>query len=303
VPDVLSHAPSVDREAPWTYESALKDPTVEEWINLHLHRRLAFALIRPMQGRFESVSPNHLTLLSGLIGIASGVCCYRSVEHGPHWLALGALLLLLSAVVDCADGMLARLRGQSSELGRLLDGIVDQVVGISAWYGISYAVCSGIDVPGEWVLCTLALFSAVIHVALYDQLKARFAQLTTAQLVVTPKPAPTGVFERGLEALHRNVYGAILRAFGGGGEPLAVHNPAAARRHLSSAMHKATWLGLGTQFCALYVAALLGALTHVWVTFVVASLLLTVFFNAWIFVAIASWKRAEARLRAELSGA
>jgi hypothetical protein len=199
--------------------------------------------------------------------------------------------------------MLARLRGVSSEFGRLLDGIVDQVVGISAWYGISYAVCSGIEVPGEWAFCTLALFSAVIHVALYDQLKARYASLTSLQVPARVEKAPGNLLERGLEALHRNVYGAILRAFGGSDEAPLMRNPAAARRHLSSAMRKVTWLGLGTQLCVLYVAALLGALTHVWVTFVVASLLLSVFFNVWIFVALSSWKRAEARLHAEQTGA
>ena len=304
MPDVLSHTRPVDREAPWTFESALKDATVEEWINLHWHRRLAFALVRPMQGRFESVSPNHLTLLSGVIGMLSGLCSYRSVEHGPAWLAFGAVLLMLSAVVDCADGMLARLRRQSSEFGRLLDGIVDQVVGLSAWYGISHAVCAGIELPGEWLLCTFALFSAVIHVALYDQLKARYSELTSLPGPATVAKDPGNWFGRALEALHRNVYGAILGAFGGGGSERvsAIRNPAAARRHLSAAMRKVTLLGLGTQFAVLYVAAFLGALTHVWVTLAVGSLLLSVFFNAWIFVALSSWRRAERSLRAELTG-
>jgi hypothetical protein len=302
VPDAISHAPGLQREAPWTFESALKDATVEEWVNLHFHRRLAFQLVRPMQGRFESISPNHLTLVSGALGVGAGVCSYRSVEHGPAWLALGALLLLASAVVDCADGMLARLRRQSSEFGRLLDGLVDQVTGISAWYGISHAVCSAIDVPGEWVLCTFALFSAVVHVAIYDQIKARFATLTSPQVAAAPAKAKQSGFERWVGALHSNVYGAIMRGLGGDDASSSISNPAAARRHLTPAMRKAAYLGLGTQFCALYTAALLGALTHVWATFVVAQLSLSLFFNAWMFVSIASWKRGEAALRAELDG-
>jgi phosphatidylglycerophosphate synthase len=207
---------------------------------------------------------------------------------------------LASAVIDCADGMLARLRGQSSELGRLLDGLVDQVTGISAWFGISHAICAGIDLPGEWLYCTFALLSVVVHVALYDQLKGSFVALTSPQRVAPRAPAPQGRFERWTAALHRNVYGAIMRVFGGDGAAPATSDPAAARRHLSPAMRKVTYLGLGTQFFVLYTATLLGALTHVWVTFMVAQLLLSVLFNAWIVVSIVSWKRAASRLHAEL---
>jgi CDP-diacylglycerol---serine O-phosphatidyltransferase len=304
--DVYSHAPTVQREAPWTFESALKDATVEEWVNLQVHRRLAFAVVRQMQGRFESVSPNHLTVLSGALGVCAGICSYRSVEAGPEWLVLGALLLMASAVMDCADGMLARLRGQSSELGRLLDGLVDQVSGISAWYGISHAMCAGIDLPGEWLYCTFALLSVVLHVALYDQIKGSFTALTTAPHGAEPaaanKPAP-GRFERWTGALHRNVYGGIMRAFGVEHTTSSNGDRAAARRLLSPAMRKVTYLGLGTQIFVLYTVALLGALTHVWVTFVLGQLLLSVLFNAWTVVSLVSWNRAAARLRAEPAGA
>lgn len=300
---VYSHLPTVQREAPWTFESSLKDATVEEWVNLHVHRRLAFALVRQMQGRFESVSPNHLTLLSGVLGVCAGISSYRSVEAGPQWLAVGAVLLMASVVIDCADGMLARLRGQSSELGRLLDGLVDQVSGISAWYGISHAMCAGIDLPGEWLYCTFALLSVVLHVALYDQIKGSFVALTTAQRAAEPAQRPQGRFERWTAALHRNVYGAIMRAFGVDDTPPTSGDRAAARLQLSPAMRKVTYLGLGTQLFVLYTAALLGALTHVWVTFVVGQLILSLLFNAWTVVSLVSWNRATARLRAEPAGA
>ena len=300
--DAVPHSPSLEREAPWTFEAALKDATVEELVNLHLHRRLAFALIRPMQGRFESVSPNHLTCLSGALGVCAGISSYRSVEHGPAWLALGALLLMASAVVDCADGMLARLRRQSSEFGRLLDGLVDQVTGISAWYGICHAICAGIELPGEWLLCTFALFSVILHVALYDQMKSRFAELTGPKVAVTASTRAQSGFERAVGALHSTVYGAIMRAFGGDVAPLDC-DPVTARRELSPAMRKITYLGLGTQFFVLYSAALLGALTHVWVTFTLAQVVLSVLLNAWVVVALVSWRRGVARLQAEQAGA
>ena len=298
----IPHTQTELRDAPWTFEAALKDATVEEAVNLHVHRRLAFLLIKPMQGRFEAITPNHITLLSGVLGALSGVSAYRSVEHGAVWLALGALLLMLSAVVDCADGMLARLRGQSSDFGMLLDGVMDLVTGVSAWYGICYAVCATISLRGEWWYCSFALLSVVVHVALYDQLKAKFnARTNVAVSTAPPKREPNG-FERFVGAVYRGVYGSVLRTFAGNDAAQAQHDPAAARRILTPAMRKASYLGLGTQFCVLYTSALLGALTDASVTFVVAELLLSVFFNVWIFVVLASWKRGEAQLRAELEG-
>jgi phosphatidylglycerophosphate synthase len=297
--NAVSQSQDVTLDVPWTFESALKDATVEESVNLHLHRRLAFAIVRQMQGRFESVSPNHLTLISGALGIACGVCGHHSVEAGPQWLALSALLLMASAVFDCADGMLARLRGQSSMFGQLLDGFTDYVAGVSAWYGICYAICAGIDLPGKWLWCTFALFSVSVHVAIYDQLKVSFVAQTAAPRAAAPANAPPGRFERWAGPVYRNVYSAIMRAFGGTDTPRTSTDPAAARRHLSPAMRKATYLGLGTQLFVLYTAAFVGAFTHVWATFVICQLLLSMLCNAWVVVTLVSWKRATARLRAE----
>jgi phosphatidylglycerophosphate synthase len=296
--NAVTQTQDVALDVPWTFESALKDATVEEWVNLNLHRRLAFALVRQMQGRFESVSPNHLTVISGALGIASGVCGYHSVAAGPEWLALSALLLMASAVFDCADGMLARLRGQSSMFGQLLDGFTDYVAGVSAWYGICYAICAGIDLPGKWLWCTFALLSVSVHVAIYDQLKVSFVAQTAPRRAVAPAKAP-GRFERWMGPVYRTAYSAIMRAFGGTDTPPASTDPAAARRHLSPAMRKATYLGLGTQLFVLYSAAFVGAFTHVWATFVICELLLSLLCNAWVVVTLVSWKRATARLRAE----
>jgi phosphatidylglycerophosphate synthase len=304
VSDAISHTRVAESEAPWTFEAALKDATVEETVNLVLHRRLAFWMIRPLQGRFAALSPNHITLFSGVLGIGAGVSAYSAVEYGPMWLALGAVLLMLSAVVDCADGMLARLRGQSSEFGMLLDGCVDQITGISAWYGICYAVCAGIELPGEWLYCIFPLLSAVVHVALYDQIKAKFVAYTTPCVSNAPAKAPASGFERWASALYHTVYGSIMRIFGGGRAAVPTcKDPAAARRLLTPAMRKASYLGLGTQLFVFYTGALLGAFTHVWATFFFCQIILSVLSNIWIAVAIISWKRAEARLLAELKGA
>ena len=49
-------------------------------------------------------------------------------HFGRAWsFALGGVLAQLSSIVDCADGMLARARGQSSEYGASLDLLLDRI--------------------------------------------------------------------------------------------------------------------------------------------------------------------------------
>jgi phosphatidylglycerophosphate synthase len=71
------------------------------------------------------IRPNHVTLLSGAIGICGALCLAQ-----PHigWQVIGSLLFLLSTVIDGCDGELARLTFQESSFGAKLDVTMDIVV-------------------------------------------------------------------------------------------------------------------------------------------------------------------------------
>jgi len=70
------------------------------------------------------LSPNFLTVLSG-------VCCLLAmfaVLFFPRSLYAGLLnlaFLQLCFIFDCADGVLARIRGRTSKFGAFLDGVID----------------------------------------------------------------------------------------------------------------------------------------------------------------------------------
>jgi phosphatidylglycerophosphate synthase len=53
------------------------------------------------------------------------VCCFFVGDHSA--LSVGALFYYLAYVCDCTDGTVARIKRQSSELGRYLDHISDLV--------------------------------------------------------------------------------------------------------------------------------------------------------------------------------
>src|SRR6185295_878864 len=94
------------------YRATLKSLEVEEPIDVWVHRPIAYLLARAC---FRlPISPDAVTALSIVAGVASAACL---VSDFRHHLQVGGLLLFLSAVLDCADGQLARMRGTSSVFG------------------------------------------------------------------------------------------------------------------------------------------------------------------------------------------
>jgi phosphatidylglycerophosphate synthase len=79
------------------------------------------------------VTPNHLTTLRLLIGIAGALC----LAHGGFaWANAGALLIVLSNFVDHTDGELARIGGQSSRIGHFYDLACDALVTVMLFVGM-----------------------------------------------------------------------------------------------------------------------------------------------------------------------
>ncbi|MCR4765270.1 MAG: CDP-alcohol phosphatidyltransferase family protein [Bacteroidaceae bacterium] len=114
------------------YEASLKSEDTEEWIDLLFYRPVGFrwALFFKRLG----VSPNAVTIASIFLGIGAGVLFYfPSVPLN----VLGMVLLVWANSYDSADGQLARLTGQKSELGRILDGLSGDI-----WFfSIYLAIC------------------------------------------------------------------------------------------------------------------------------------------------------------------
>lgn len=161
------------------YWRSLKPLEVEEPIDVWVHRPLAYVLARALYP--TKVSPNAVTAVSIVFGLAAGAA-FLSGFSGHLQLAGGAVFV--SAVFDCADGQLARLRGTSSALGRMLDGIADLVVSTAAVGGSVWVLWRTHHEPwwlGALVLLVAALTAATsaCHTALYDHYKNVFLRLTS----------------------------------------------------------------------------------------------------------------------------
>jgi len=71
------------------------------------------------------VTPNQITLLSFVVGVASAALLVALPGHVG--LITAVAVYQLSYVLDCADGMLARWRGIASPAGHLLDFLMDEL--------------------------------------------------------------------------------------------------------------------------------------------------------------------------------
>jgi phosphatidylglycerophosphate synthase len=93
--------------------------------------RLARRLVTPLVNTW--VTPNHLTTLRLLIGLAGAL----GLAHGGFACAnAGALLIVLSNFVDHTDGELARIGGKSSRIGHFYDLACDALVTIMLFIGM-----------------------------------------------------------------------------------------------------------------------------------------------------------------------
>src|SRR4051812_19723145 len=106
-------------------ESTFKPHDVEEPVDYWINRRVAGLLVL-LLARLP-VTPNQVTIASGMMGVLSGVLIGSARVDAPWQVPVGGVFLFLSILLDCADGQLARLRKESSMVGRALDGYVDVV--------------------------------------------------------------------------------------------------------------------------------------------------------------------------------
>ncbi len=108
-----------------------RDGFVDAYLNRTLSRPLTRLFLR------TSLNPNQITLLSCFVGLLGAACFFQAGYWG---LVLGALLLQLSAIVDCVDGEVARMKFLESPLGAWLDVTLDTVVHIATFLGLGFAV-------------------------------------------------------------------------------------------------------------------------------------------------------------------
>ncbi|MGC8903768.1 CDP-alcohol phosphatidyltransferase family protein [Thermus sp.] len=125
---------------------------VQEFLNLVLYRPLAHLVVRLLLP--TPVRPHHLVLFHTFLVLLAAWLVLREED------LLAALLLQVKTVLDNADGQLARLRGEVTELGRYLDTELDFLGNLCLFLALGGRT-------GEWGKALLA-FLVFTFVQSYD---------------------------------------------------------------------------------------------------------------------------------------
>lgn len=142
------------------YRQSLKSSDTEEWFDLIFYRRIGYAWA--LLARKLGVTPNVITIASIFLGVGAGVLFY----YDNIWLNVAGMALLVWAnSFDSADGQLARLTGQYSRLGRILDGVSGDLWFISIYICLCLRECAthGFFGHHHWAIWALAATAGVCH--------------------------------------------------------------------------------------------------------------------------------------------
>jgi phosphatidylglycerophosphate synthase len=247
---------------------------IEELADFYVHRPLARIVGRALLR--TTITPDQITILSGVTGVAAGLVLWSSA-HRPVLRLVAALLLFTSVVLDCTDGYVARMRQQISRTGVILDGVTDAVVGLTV-------LLAAIDLvsmrhPGAivWVLGAIAILSAEAHCFLFDVAKERYVTglgipyngsklLLADQWTEIERARRERRWGDALLLGGFLQYARLVRALGIISDVRPAVRPIAHRQIRAWAL-----LGLGTHMACLYVAA---ALSYVWPDALAACLIL-----------------------------
>jgi len=147
------------------YKSALKNIHAEEPLDVYFYRPLAFIIVKTFYS--FPITPNHYSLVAFIAGITSSYYFYQGTPSGN---ILGALFFLGYAILDCCDGMVARMKKNGTEFGRIIDGVVDYTVNAIVYIAIALGIgrTSSNSLLAPWILVIMAGVSKAIHSMTYD---------------------------------------------------------------------------------------------------------------------------------------
>src|SRR5437867_12601078 len=121
---------------------------LEGFVDRHFNRRCSRWITRWLVR--TPLTPNGVTVLATAVGLLA------SVAFGVGGYAagiIGALLFQLSAILDCCDGEVARLKFMESAFGEQLDVVLGNVFGLALLAGIAWGSFVGVGGAVAVFLC------------------------------------------------------------------------------------------------------------------------------------------------------
>lgn len=155
------------------FSSLLKSREVEDPVNLWVHRPLAYAFVALIYR--TPITPNMVTFMAILVGMVSGAMYLWGT---PGAMVTAGVCLWASAILDGADGFLARAKQLSSPFGRALDGSADMIVAIFTVIPAIIHLWLIHHDPVEMAMAVPAIGLTTVHLSAYDYFKESYLRRT-----------------------------------------------------------------------------------------------------------------------------
>lgn len=148
-------------------KSTYKSLDTEEPIDIYFYRPIGY--FWAVLAKKLHITPNMITIASIFIGAAAGILFYYP---DLKLNIIGMLLLVLANSFDSADGQLARMTNNKTQLGRILDGLAGNI-----WFIIIYVVLvlrtinqGFYDLSNVWIwaIAILAGYFHITHAEMAD---------------------------------------------------------------------------------------------------------------------------------------
>jgi len=235
---------------------AFKAYEIEELADVYFFRPLG--MIGARAARRLRLTPTAVTAIGTVIGIAGGALLF------VHSAAPAAfVLLIVHGILDSSDGQLARMTGQASEFGRMLDGIGGYLTHAAIYLALLGSALAGGAGESAIVVAVAAALSNIVHAQMYDYHRGTYAAIAIRGTPTFNEAPASLAIVRAYERMQRAVCGAhraverhiAARAIDG---RVRDDDRAAYRRSFYALVRGWNVLGDNTRFYAIGVLAALG---------------------------------------------
>jgi hypothetical protein len=140
---------------------AFKAYEIEELADVYFFRPLG--MIGARAARRLQLTPTAVTAVATVVGIVGGALLFV-----PAAALAGFALLIVHSILDSSDGQLARMTGQTSEFGRMFDGIGGYLTHVSIYLALLASALTGGAAAPVMTVAIAAAISNVVHAQMYD---------------------------------------------------------------------------------------------------------------------------------------
>lgn len=153
-----------------------KGDAVEEWVDLKFFRPVGARIARSFAR--TTISADQVTMMALIVGLVAGhLFFYSSVALN----LLGFALFVISDIFDSVDGQLARLRGDPTRWGKIVDGIGDSLRWTNLYVHLILRLALGNYGIGAEALAVAAFLSHTFHAAGIDFIRSAYLEVALGE--------------------------------------------------------------------------------------------------------------------------